>query len=905
MVWKSWGRRLLLSAVVLLFSGAAGGAAAGDVSLSLTSAPPRVSTSASAVFAFRAVQSSGWTCGDCAITCKVGKLHLVAAPALYVSFTILNAFRFSNVRAHLVGFNQRNPNTVPPTATVAAESAFTAAPNVSVLVSLSEPCPGGGGFTCNATYCDLIVYGPGRVEPSTLEAVEPGLRYSVAVSPSPDVDYGRMILVMRRGFCTDVAGHRFRRSSNSSFTLRFDKRSDSMNITASIPQKLLQIQGAMRVVEATNDDRELRIYMSFAEPVMNTSAEILAALTATGAVLTPTNRSTLGNRRFGFVVNKISSTAVVTVACDTSSVISRQGTPILAVDKLVSVQVAENTAQDVAGNPNLPSDRLQVRHYSVPASSSSIAIIATVIFAATAIVATLLTVSTSSLIASGAMARPSSYSISEPSRNLLRMACHIQIFALSRWLSINLPVEYYELAKGIEWTIPYIRLPWEGPSADPFVGYSTMPAIAYSELVDRSDVVQADPYYPGAAPGGQQQIMPMQIPVEGKPPAIPLQTPALDGKPLTAMEYRSFFEVTWISVFLLAFDFGLHALHLWMLNEYCMAEMQNQDMKPEAQIIMKLQDLDGWKYFGRNMLWLGVIGGGLMLLHLLLLLYLRLRYRGGTGKYGALVLPRFEIMLAILAIPCVSQASAALIRGGTTGGLAVGIVLIGILTAFLVALLLFLSLGITTGRLLQYKEVHQEGQEHRWYQEILFFMLLKKPFIKKRVQLVEIVAVASQVFVFVACLVLIDRNSGELEEVEESGGVGIAMLGVFSLAFAAQVCNEWNALYRQGGGAVAGWRGRHGSDGAGRGSEEFERAVVAWAAARDGQGELQQGRGGPVQQHRVQGEEEPELVGDVAVRGLQGQGGVEAQVQGAAQGFGGHLLQQVGKQARGSIMVGK
>uniref|UniRef100_A0A453EGE9 Uncharacterized protein n=1 Tax=Aegilops tauschii subsp. strangulata TaxID=200361 RepID=A0A453EGE9_AEGTS len=187
--------------------------------------------------------------------------------------------------------------------------------------------------------------------------------------------------------------------------------------------------------------------------------------------------------------------------------------------------------------------------------------------------------------------------------------CHIQIFALSRWLSINLPVEYYELAKGIEWTIPYIRLPWEGPSADPFVGYSTMPAIAYSELVDRSDVVQADPYYPGAAPGGQQQqIMPMQIPVEGKPPATPLQIPALDGKPLTAMEYRSFFE--------------------------------NQDMKPEAQIIMKLQDLDGWKYFGRNMLWLGVIGGGLVMLHLLLLLYLRLRYRGGTGKYGALVLPR-------------------------------------------------------------------------------------------------------------------------------------------------------------------------------------------------------------------------------------------------------------------------
>lgn len=850
-------------------------------------------------------------------------------------------------------------DTVPPTASVAAASAFISASNVSVLVSFSEPCPGSGGFTCNDTYCNLVVYGPGRVEASTMEEVVPGLQYSVAVAASPDVEYGRLILVMRRAFCTDVAGHHFRRTSNSSFTLRFDTRNDAMNITATIPEKLLQIQGATRVVEATNDDSELRIYLSFAQPVMNSSAEILAALSATGAALTPTNRATLGNRRFGYVVNKISDTAVVTVACDTSSIISRQGSPVYssaepltflydtrrpsvklatstvrtsshnipvlikfekpvfnfsssalqvsggtllsfheasksiytvqiqAVDKLVSVQVAENTAQDVAGNLNLASDRLQVRHYSIPASSSSIATIVTVTFAATAVVATLLTVSTSSLIASGTITRPSSYSISEPSRNILRMACHIQIFALSRWLSINLPIEYYELAKGIEWTIPYIRLPWEGPSADPFVGYSTMPAIAYSELVDRIGV-EADAYSPRPAPAAQQQIMPMQLPADG---ATPVTIPALDGKPLTAMEYRSFFE--------------------------------NQDMKPEAQIIVKLQDLDGWKYFGRNMLWLGVIGGGLILLHLLLLLYFRLRYKGGTGSYGPLVLPRFEIMLAILAMPCLAQASAALIRGGTTGGLAVGIVLIGVLTAFLVALLLFLSLGITTGRLLQYKEVHQEGQEHRWYQEIirrtlgpgkrgqwtwkdparaarlvklgplfedlrgppkymltqivvgggsgkraaadqrimasedenedaeapllqkvfgilriyytliesvkrvalgivagahassgrssrahavvvlalasfqLFFMLLKKPFIKKRVQLVEIVAVASEVFVFAACLVLIDRDSGQLEQVEESSGIGIAMLGVFSLAFVAQVCNEWNALYRQ------------------------------------------------------------------------------------------------------------
>lgn len=155
------------------------------------------------------------------------------------------------------------------------------------------------------------------------------------------------------------------------------------------------------------------------------------------------------------------------------------------------------------------------------------------------------------------------------------MACHIQIFALSRWLSVNLPIEYYEFAKGIEWTIPYMRLPWEGPNADPFLGYSTMPAIALSELLDRSAVGAADISYPRAQgqammpatipsepvlptelPGDGSPVMPMQTPGDATPvmpmqtpgdamPVMPIQVP-LDGTPLTAMEYRPFFEVCWL-----------------------------------------------------------------------------------------------------------------------------------------------------------------------------------------------------------------------------------------------------------------------------------------------------------------------------------------------------------------------
>lgn len=232
----------------------------------------------------------------------------------------------------------------------------------------------------------------------------------------------------------------------------------------------------------------------------------------------------------------------------------------------------------------------------------------------------------------------------------------------------------------------------------------------------------------------------------------------------------------------------------------------------------------------------------------------------------------------------------------------------------LLCLLLFLSFGITFGKLLQYKEVHQEGQTFHWYQELirvtlgpgkrgqwtwknerrsiylvmlgplfedlrgppkymlsqisgssftkpgdriitsddetedaeapfiqklfgilriyytliecvrrvalgiasgaysqtwssrtptvtllcitsfqLFFMVLKKPFIKKKVQLVEIISVACELTIFAFCLVLLDRQFSPDDERK----LGIAMLLVFLLGFVFQMMNEWYALHRQ------------------------------------------------------------------------------------------------------------
>ena len=62
------------------------------------------------------------------------------------------------------------------------------------------------------------------------------------------------------------------------------------------------------------------------------------------------------------------------------------------------------------------------------------------------------------------------------------------------------------------------------------------------------------------------------------------------------------------------------------------------------------------------MFWLAIIGGSLILLHVLLIANLTLRKQRQTGD-GVLAFPRFEIFLVNLALPGICEASAALIIG--------------------------------------------------------------------------------------------------------------------------------------------------------------------------------------------------------------------------------------------------
>ncbi|KMT10614.1 hypothetical protein BVRB_5g117340 [Beta vulgaris subsp. vulgaris] len=902
--------------------------------------PPELSNLKSATFVFEAsLTSTRQTCSHCSFSCKLDDAISSDCGGRNVSYVGLkDGYHSLQVCANAlqgVGCATYNwtTDTVHPTAYISASSSFTNAPNVTVYISFSEPCNGEGGFRCSSVdACNLLVYGSGQVIPNTLRTIKPNLTYSIVVSLSSNVQYGRTILVMDKGFCTDNAGNRFIRPKNSSFIIHVDRRRVMVSLRTHVPERLLELGGATRTVQATNSFKNLKVYLYFTEPVLNTSAEILSSINMTEGMLRPINGSSLANRRFGYLIENIPNVSIISVTLNSSLVITRQGSPvspvapaiflydskrpavrlsttskmrtkdsditvsikflksvfgfnssqisvsgghlesfeeltrylyvafIQAYDGIVSISIPENMTADVAGNPNLASNVLRVRHYSLPMISTVLGIFVTALFVATCLMAGLLTISTASLQSAGAFPRSSSSLTSDPTKNLFRIACYIQVFAFSRWLSVTLPVEYYEFTQGIEWSVPYLCLPWESDHSHPML-FSSNSSISSHFFRNRlSSIAQTVQLEKGSSN----------------------KAGVVYGTPLTAMEYQSFFV--------------------------------SQNIIPEAEFITNSESPTRWMDFERSMFWLAVIGGSLIVVHLFLLLVLKFRRNNLKVKfYGALVFPRFELFLMMLAVPCFCYASAVVIKGKTTSGTVVGVLLLIFASSLQLALFMFLSYGITLGWLLQYKEVHQVGRKFHWYQELirvtlgpgkrgqwtwrkqansmylamygplfedlrgppkymlsmitggthmpvdriiasedetedaeapfiqkifgilriyytllesirrfllgllaglysknssskspvtillcitsfqLFFLVLKKPFIKKKVQLVEIISIACEVGMFAACLAILDRDFSTKAE----RGIGIFMLSLFLLGFLALMINEWYALYKQ------------------------------------------------------------------------------------------------------------
>lgn len=93
---------------------------------------------------------------------------------------------------------------------------------------------------------------------------------------------------------------------------------------------------------------------------------------------------------------------------------------------------------------------------------------------------------------------------------------------------MTLPVEYYEVTRGIQWSIPYLNLPWEYGSTQSIMVGSNSPEntnsyISKTHQVGLSNIIDRDVSLNLAA--------------------------AAYGLPLTPIEYGSFFEVSAISLF--------------------------------------------------------------------------------------------------------------------------------------------------------------------------------------------------------------------------------------------------------------------------------------------------------------------------------------------------------------------
>nr|XP_023928262.1 uncharacterized protein LOC112039606 [Quercus suber] len=323
-----------------------------ELTVKFLKTPLAFSNLKSTIFVFEVLVGGSGACTNCNITCKLDD-----------GFGRINASQCENGTVLCEGLQDGNHkfevcsngtqgvgcssydwtvDTVPPTAYISTSTPFTNALNVSINISFSEPCIGRGGFVCTSVNaCNLLVYGAGQVIPNSLKTLQQNLQYSVLVGLSSTAQSGRVTLVMDKNFCTDSAGNKFTRNANSTLYVHFNRR--SVNLTTHVPKRQLQFNGETILVRATNNYKKLRVCLTFPEPVLNTSEEIknslkvkiLYSLQMSQGSLLPLvdTKQYQGPSRFEYkVVAYKFDTIVVNVSIDTTSIISKQGTPFSPVE---------------------------------------------------------------------------------------------------------------------------------------------------------------------------------------------------------------------------------------------------------------------------------------------------------------------------------------------------------------------------------------------------------------------------------------------------------------------------------------------------------------------------------------------------------------------------------------------
>ncbi|XP_040968481.1 uncharacterized protein [Gossypium hirsutum] len=554
-------------------------------------------------------------------------------------------------------------DTIPPTAKISSEQNYTNAEKITVDITFSEACTRHGGFSClNSSNCDVsevIIDGPAHIQPASLNTIEPNIKYSfLLVLPFKSI-YRRVVVTLADEFCKDRAGNNFTRSNTSTIIIHFDRRPVLVDLWSSVPSYELEINGVPRTVFATNATEDLEVYVDFSIPVINSTEQILNALDVNVGSLIPVNQRTHGNSRFAFKLKNIASkTEIITVKLQASLLIGRTGTPVSPVNSLTFL------------------------YDSTPAISTALHSFVTAGVLATTLAAAALSLASTNL---GEIAR-NNYVASDPSMNLHGMIGHLQVFVLSDWLLADQTIEYSETTKGLRWLIPRQKLPWKKN------GSSLWPNNVYLDLgrflKRRRRAYHAIglinwSYMP------QKLLFPTEIDPKfhGRHNISKENTPF--GLPLSSNEYFTFF-------------------------------LRGEPLSA-GNVVKKLQNYKGWQDMEMNLFWLSIGVGSLLLLHFVLLVFLK--WRIGTAAQWMLSVPRFELLLLILALPCISQSAAFVIRGGTIEGIITGALLLVIPAAFILSVCLFLTIAVFTGSFAQYKEMIYGNAEEQWHKKLWFFIV--------------------------------------------------------------------------------------------------------------------------------------------------------------------------------------
>ncbi|KAK9272044.1 hypothetical protein L1049_002413 [Liquidambar formosana] len=281
------------------------------------------------------------------------------------------------------------------------------------------------------------------------------------------------------------------------------------------------------------------------------------------------------------------------------------------------------------------------------------------------------------------------------------MVGHLQVFVLSDWLSDSLPVEYSETAKGLKWLIPRAKLPWKRESTSIWPNHFYLAEEKLRTLYSGLSIgypSHGRPYHSINLNSTKSSFLQHELPFP----------PEIDPK------------VGWLhKPYNISMKNAPYGLPLDS-NEYFIYFLRGEPLSA-SNVIKRIENYKGWRDLGMNLFWLGVGGGTLLVIHLLILLFLR--WRTGTPAHGILSVPRFELFLLILMLPCISQASAFVIRGGTTEGIITGALLLAIPMALIFSVIVFLIIAIFSGSFAQYKEVRHMGRKEPWCTKLwVFFM---------------------------------------------------------------------------------------------------------------------------------------------------------------------------------------